>query len=109
MTPRWPALSWLKRLSGLSPWWLHRRSRLPGVNYVGGRLPNRRQTPAAGSALKGEFEGLRRLRVGQYQYLYRVIYEWQPNELVILVVRVGHRRDGLSLTGAGARYRCTTP
>jgi mRNA interferase RelE/StbE len=46
-------------------------------------------TPAAGSALKGEFEGLRRLRVGHY----RVIYEWQRNELLILVVRIGHRRE----------------
>ena len=46
-------------------------------------------TPAAGSALKGEFEGLRRLRVG----LYRVVYEWQRSELVILVVRIGHRRE----------------
>ena len=46
-------------------------------------------TPAAGSALKGEFEGLRRLRVGRY----RVVYEWQRRDLVILVVRVGHRRE----------------
>ncbi len=45
--------------------------------------------PASGSALKGEFEGLRRLRVGQY----RVVYEWQQQALVILVVRIGHRRD----------------
>ena len=44
------------------------------------------ETPAAGSALKGEFEGLRRLRVGHY----RVVYEWQRCELVILVVRIGH-------------------
>jgi mRNA interferase RelE/StbE len=46
------------------------------------------ETPA-GSALKGEFEGLRRLRVGHY----RVVYEWQRSELVILVVRIGHRRE----------------
>jgi len=46
-------------------------------------------TPAAGSALKGEFEGLRRLRVGHY----RVVYEWQRSELVILVLRIGHRRE----------------
>ena len=46
-------------------------------------------TPAAGSALKGEFDGLRRLRVGRY----RVVYEWQRSELVILVVRIGHRRE----------------
>ena len=46
-------------------------------------------TPAAGSALKGEFEGLWRLRVGHC----RVIYEWPRSELVILVVRIGHRRE----------------
>jgi mRNA interferase RelE/StbE len=47
------------------------------------------EVPAAGSALKGEFEGLRRLRVG----CYRIVYEWQQQELVVLVVRVGHRKD----------------
>ena len=46
-------------------------------------------TPAAGSALKGKFEGLRSFRVGHY----RVVYEWQRSELVILVVRIGHRRE----------------
>jgi len=44
------------------------------------------ESPAAGSALKGEFEGLRRLRVGRY----RVVYEWQRSELVVLVIRIGH-------------------
>jgi mRNA interferase RelE/StbE len=46
-------------------------------------------TPAAGSALKGEYEGLRRLRVGRY----RVVYEWQRRELVVLVIRIGRRRE----------------
>jgi mRNA interferase RelE/StbE len=45
--------------------------------------------PTAGSALKGEFTGLRRLRVGAY----RVVYEVTHEELVVLVVRVGHRRE----------------
>ena len=45
-------------------------------------------TPAAGSALKGEFEGLRRLLVDHF----RIVYELQRSELVIFVVRVGHRR-----------------
>ena len=46
------------------------------------------QEPLAGSALKGEFSGLRRLRVGQY----RIIYEAHHGELTVLVVRVGHRQ-----------------
>ena len=46
-------------------------------------------TPAPGSALKGEFEGLRRLRMGHYC----LVYEWKPSALVILVVRIGHRRE----------------
>ena len=45
--------------------------------------------PSAGAALKGEFGGLRRLRVGRY----RIIYEAFHEELTILVVRVAHRRD----------------
>jgi mRNA interferase RelE/StbE len=46
-----------------------------------------RTEPTSGSALKGEFAGLRRLRVGDYRIIYEVIH----HELVVLVVRVGHR------------------
>ncbi len=45
--------------------------------------------PLAGSALKGELRGLRRIRVGDY----RVVYEVLADRLVILVVRVAHRRE----------------
>ena len=37
--------------------------------------------------MSGEFSGLRRLRVGDY----RIVYEVIDDELVVLVVRVGHR------------------
>ena len=43
--------------------------------------------PHAGSALKGEFAGLRRLRLGNY----RILYEVSSRELVVLVVRVAQR------------------
>ena len=45
--------------------------------------------PLRGSALKGELRGLRRLRVGQM----RVIYEVQQEAIVVLVLRIGHRKD----------------
>ena len=45
--------------------------------------------PHQGTLLKGTLTGLRRMRVGRY----RVIYEVQKAALVVLVLRVGHRRD----------------
>ena len=47
------------------------------------------EQPLAGSALKGDLRGLRRVRVGNY----RIVYEVLDDALVVLVVRVGHRRD----------------
>lgn len=54
-----------------------------------GAIDQLRHNPAAGSVLKGEFSGLRRIRVGHY----RVVYEVQDQQLVILVIRIGHRRE----------------
>ena len=48
-----------------------------------------REQPLAGSTLKGGLRGLRRLRVGDY----RIVYELLDAKLVVLVVRVAHRRD----------------
>ena len=47
------------------------------------------ENPFAGSALKGELRGLRRIRVGDY----RLIYEVQESDLVVLVLRAAHRRE----------------
>ena len=52
------------------------------------------EQPLAGSALKGELRGLRRIRVGQY----RVVYEVLDGALVILAVPA---------TGTGATLHCT--
>ena len=45
--------------------------------------------PLRGQALKGGMTGLRRIRVGDF----RVVYEARQTELVVLVVRIGHRRE----------------
>lgn len=46
------------------------------------------EAPYLGAALKGGLKGLRRIRVGNY----RILYEIRRDELVVLVVRVVHRR-----------------
>jgi mRNA interferase RelE/StbE len=43
--------------------------------------------PHVGTVLKGELDGLRRVRVGAY----RIVFEVRNRELIVLVVRVGHR------------------
>jgi mRNA interferase RelE/StbE len=45
--------------------------------------------PYQGKALSGEFKGLYRWRSGKF----RIIYEIQQELLVILVLRIGHRKD----------------
>ena len=45
--------------------------------------------PLKGEQLSAEWKGLRRLRVGRY----RVIYAFDGRQFLVLVVRVGHRRD----------------
>ncbi len=48
-----------------------------------------REQPHVGYPLKGDLRGLRRIRVGDY----RVVYEVLDDELVVLVVRITHRRE----------------
>ena len=47
------------------------------------------EKPFTGSALKGELRGLRRVRVGDY----RLLYEVQERDLIVLVLRAARRRD----------------
>ena len=48
-----------------------------------------RENPLEGLPLSAEWKGLRRLRIGPY----RVIYGFDGKELLVAVVRVGHRRN----------------
>ena len=47
------------------------------------------ENPHIGKLLKGEFSGLRRIRSGNY----RVIYEINEGEVLILVLRIAHRKE----------------
>ena len=51
-------------------------------------IDNLTDNPHVGKLLKGEFFGLRRIRVGSF----RVIYEINEGEILILVLRVAHRK-----------------
>jgi len=53
---------------------------------IGSRLAD---DPYQGKALSGEFKGLYRWRSGKF----RIIYEIQQEALIILVLRIGHRKD----------------
>ena len=47
------------------------------------------EQPYGGKLLKGELSGLRRIRVGNY----RIMYEINEGEVLILILRVAHRQS----------------
>jgi mRNA interferase RelE/StbE len=53
------------------------------------RIDDLASDPFVGKQLKGQWRSLRRIRVGNY----RVIYSIKANELVVLIVQIGHRKD----------------
>ena len=73
-----------------------RRVAKPDRTRIVAAIDRLAETPHLGAALKGDLRGLRRLRVGDY----RVVYEIRDEELVVLVVRVAHRRDAYRRTGS---------
>ena len=51
------------------------------------------ETPHLGTPLKGDMRGLRRLRIGDHRVLYEVRGYEEKNELVVLAVRIAHRKN----------------
>jgi mRNA interferase RelE/StbE len=45
--------------------------------------------PPQAKALTGEFKGYLRIRVGSY----RIVYQIQSEVLVVMIIRIGHRRE----------------
>ena len=66
-----------------------RRIAKPDRTRIAAAIDRLAETPHLGAPLKGELRGLRRLRVGDY----RVVYEIRADVLVVLVVRIAHRRN----------------
>lgn len=52
-------------------------------------IDNIGRDPAAGKPLQGPFSGLRSLPVGDY----RIVYRWDVGNWVVLIQRIGHRKD----------------
>ena len=50
------------------------------------RLP---ENPHVGKLLKGDLSGLRRIRTGDY----RIVYEIDEGQVVVLVLRIAHRKN----------------
>ena len=61
----------------------------PAMARIVHAVDSLREQSLAGTPLKGGLRGLRRLSVGDD----RIVYELLDGELVVLVVRVAHRRD----------------
>lgn len=56
---------------------------------IGQAIDHLGEHPFEGIPLKGHLRGLRRVRVGGYRIVYSVLDE----SLVVLVVRIAHRRE----------------
>ena len=56
---------------------------------VAGALDDLRRDPHQGKPLKGELRGRYSYRVGSY----RIVYLVRRQELLVLVIDIGHRRD----------------
>ena len=81
-------MSWSVRIKGSALRAL-RRVRAEDRARLVAAIDRLAEEPHAGGLLKGEFSGLRRLRVGAY----RIVYEAFEETLTVLVARIGHRRD----------------
>lgn len=58
-------------------------------HFITDILPNLDNPRQTGKALQGDLKGLWRYRVGDY----RLIAQIQDNELIILVIEIGHRKN----------------
>jgi mRNA interferase RelE/StbE len=58
-------------------------------NNILGKLEKLQENPKMGKPLTANLAGLWSLRIGDY----RVIYQIKNNELIVIVIRIGHRKN----------------
>ena len=68
---------------------LGRQSQREILKYLDERIATEEDPRRFGKALRGELAGLWRYRVGDY----RMICSLKGGQMLVLVLRVGHRRD----------------
>jgi mRNA interferase RelE/StbE len=56
---------------------------------IGKKIENLKQNPELGKPLTGKLSGLWSLRTGKF----RIIYQIRKSELIVLVLKIGHRRN----------------
>jgi len=56
---------------------------------IGKKIESLKQNPEIGKPLTGKLSGLWSLRIGDY----RTIYQIKNNELIVLVLKIGHRKN----------------
>ncbi|MBS3141113.1 type II toxin-antitoxin system RelE/ParE family toxin [Candidatus Woesearchaeota archaeon] len=66
-----------------------RKLEKPIQERIGKKIENLKTNPKLGVPLTGDLVGLWKLRIGDY----RVIYQIKENELIIYVLKIGHRRN----------------
>lgn len=59
------------------------------MRFINDQLPYFKNPRQTGKALQGDLKGLWRYRVGDY----RLIVQIKDDELIILVVELGHHKD----------------
>ena len=59
------------------------------IKYLKERVAKSENPRTSGKSLVGNFAGLWRYRLGQY----RIICQIKDKELIVLIIRIGHRKD----------------
>ena len=61
----------------------------PGCERIGKKIEALKENPELGVPLLGNLSGLWKLRIGDYRIIYKIF----NNDLVILIIKIGHRKN----------------